>query len=67
MNLADDNPDSYRGIIQEAGITITPCSRDRWFPATCANFSSFKEHPGGHGKLITLQQTAILPALWDYI
>jgi len=40
LNLADYNPDSYRGIIQEAGITITPCSRDRWFPATSANSSS---------------------------
>ncbi len=37
----DYNTDSYRDIIQEAGITITPYSRDRRFPAKCANFSSF--------------------------
>jgi len=40
LKLADCNPDSYRDTVQEAGIAITPYSRDRWFPATYANFSS---------------------------
>jgi len=39
LNLADCNHDSYRDTVQEAGITITPYSRDRWFPATYTNFS----------------------------
>jgi len=38
----DCNHDSYRDTLQEAGIAITPYSRDRWFPATYANFSHLK-------------------------
>jgi len=51
LNLADCKPACSRQVLitQEAGIKITPYSRDRWFPATCANFSSLKEHPAGQG------------------